>query len=115
MRDLGISNHSRRLKNRLLEQISDLQYYRHGIQGFIAINSKITEMLHEGIGNNIDDNRTFYQGEQVWGNCHVKELSLVDPPPGWVKDQNRKYTPVWTLDAVASEACKQLAKCKCKS
>ena len=61
------------------------------------------------------DNRTLYQGGQVWGNSHVKELNLVDPPPGWIKDQNGKYTPFWTLDTVASEACKQLVKCKCKS
>ena len=32
------ARHSTRLKNRLLEQIPDLQYYRHGKQGFMAFN-----------------------------------------------------------------------------
>ena len=60
------------------------------------------------------DNRTLFQGGHIWGNCHAKELNLADPPPGWVKN-NGKYEPLWTLDAIASDACRELVKCKCKS
>ena len=61
------------------------------------------------------DNRSLHQGGQIWGKCHVRELNLADPPPGWMKDQNNKYAPIWTLDGTASEACRQLVKCTCKS
>ena len=60
------------------------------------------------------DNRTLYQGGQVWGNCRFKELRLDDPPLGWIRDKDERYVPLWTLDATASEACRQLVKCKCK-
>ena len=27
------------------------------------------------------DNRTLHQGGQVWGNAHIKEINITDPPP----------------------------------
>ena len=48
------TTHSTRLKNKLLAQIPDLQYYKKGKTGFMAFNSKITELLHEDIGRNAD-------------------------------------------------------------
>ena len=37
-------------------------------------------------------------------------------PRGWIKDtKTGKYSPLWTLEPTASEACSQLAKCRCGS
>ena len=46
--------HSSRLRNKLIFQISDFQYDKKAKQGYLAFNSKITELLHEDIGNNAD-------------------------------------------------------------
>ena len=46
--------HSTRLKNKLLEQIPDLQYFKKGKKGYMAFNAKITELLDEDIGRNAD-------------------------------------------------------------
>ena len=58
-------------------------------------------------------NRTLHQGGHVWGKSDSKLMDLADPPPGWLKI-NGKYEPLWTLDDIASAACRQLVKCKCK-
>ena len=44
--------HSTRLKNKLLAQIPDLQYFKKGRKGYMAFNAKITELLDEDIGRN---------------------------------------------------------------
>ena len=46
------TTHSTRLKNKLLSQIPDLQYFKKGKTGYMAFNSKITELLHDEIGRN---------------------------------------------------------------
>ena len=48
------TRHSTCLKNKVLAQIPNLQYFKKGKQGFMAFNSKITGLLHEDIGNNTD-------------------------------------------------------------
>ena len=45
---------STRLKNKLLAQIPDLQYFKKGRKGYMAFNAKITELLDEDIGRNAD-------------------------------------------------------------
>ena len=44
------STHSTRLKQKLLAEIPDLQFFKKGKQGYLAFNSKITELLHENFG-----------------------------------------------------------------
>ena len=49
------STHSTRLKQKLLAEIPDLQFFKKGRQGYLAFNSKITELLHENFGDSKDD------------------------------------------------------------
>ena len=39
---------------------------------------------------------------------------MADPPLGWVKN-NSKYEPLWTLDTITSDVCRELVKCICYS
>ena len=69
----------------------------------------------EKVGEVVDSCGTIDKSTNAfWGNFHSKELELADPLPGRVKN-NSKYEPLWTLDAVASDACRELVKCRCKS
>lgn len=46
--------YSTRLRNKLLAQVSDLQYFKKGKQRFMAFNSDITELLYNDIRKNAD-------------------------------------------------------------
>ena len=61
------------------------------------------------------DRRTTYQGGHCWGKMTERQMLL--PPAelwGWYKKSvDESYVPLWTLDPIASKACRQLTKCGC--
>ena len=61
------------------------------------------------------DRRAAFQGGHCWGKTADKQMLL--PPPelwGWHKKSvDGQYVLLWTLDPIASKACKQLIKCNC--
>lgn len=79
------AHHSTRLKNKFLAQIADLHYFKKGKLGFIALNFKIIEFLHQNIGNNAgleiktlrDANRILRK--HMFSGKHCFNESLKDP------------------------------------
>ena len=61
------------------------------------------------------DNRILHQSGEVCDNGHIKEITITNRPPIWIKEKNDKYELVWTLDVTASEECRILVKCKCRN
>ncbi|MES9882295.1 MAG: hypothetical protein ABW185_15600 [Sedimenticola sp.] len=59
--------------------------------------------------------RAAYQAGHIWGQALVAAPTLQSPDDwGWRRDDGGSWSPMWTTLPEASEACRELIKCRCK-
>ncbi len=60
--------------------------------------------------------RAAYQAGHVWGQAFIPTPILPSPENwGWTNEADGSWSPMWTSLPEASEACRELIKCRCKT